>query len=331
MIERGPTESWFALIANRTPRAYLLQTEPSLLSFHVELAGAKEALKCALPKEQVPKASSTKKQVELKSGEALIFRFDVHSLCFRENNESVLVPGARVRAHFGWPTLTKTRWKKGKKEDYTPPQKAPFVAQAAEPARAAEGSAPDDTSQVKELVSAELALSQDYATPLANEAQSSGPIELSLRRGADTALPANVIVQIGLKNRSGEPQRLFFRRELLTFDIDGPIGSVRCDPAPDDRAPDRKAFLTLGAGELMTVPSRLIELCPMGAFSEPGLYRVSARLDAKESGESFGLDAFTGQLETAAFTLVRIRGGKTDPTQRMTKVTLDAALSAPAE
>jgi hypothetical protein len=53
----------------------------------------------------------------------------------------------------------------------------------------------------------------------------------------------------------------------------------------------------------------LTELCPKYTFGRPGLYLVSARLDAERDGSEFGLSAFTGRLESRREALVRIRTG----------------------
>ncbi len=57
----------------------------------------------------------------------------------------------------------------------------------------------------------------------------------------------------------------------------------------------------------------LAELCPKYTFGRPGLYVVSARLDAARDGAEFGLSAFTGRLESRKQALVRIKTGELKP------------------
>jgi hypothetical protein len=90
----------------------------------------------------------------------------------------------------------------------------------------------------------------------------------------------------------------------------GPSGRATCDPQPDQRAPDRQAFQTLRPGGNTNVTSRLIELCPKGTFSEPGLYLIHGRFDARETGETLGMDAWVGQISSKEPALVRIRTGE---------------------
>ena len=93
----------------------------------------------------------------------------------------------------------------------------------------------------------------------------------------------------------------------------GPDGIRGCDPQPDDRAPDRQAYSTLKPGAAVTVTSLLTELCPNLTFGRPGLYLVSARFDATRDGSEFGLNAFTGWLESHQQALIRIRTGDLPP------------------
>src|SRR5690606_4863414 len=103
---------------------------------------------------------------------------------------------------------------------------------------------------------------------------------------------------------------VYFRRELLSFEVMGPGGLVSCDPQPDTRAPDRQAFLRLSPGRSMTITSRLVELCPKGTFSRPGFYLVHARFDADDSGEELCLDAYVGRVASETPANVRIRTGE---------------------
>jgi hypothetical protein len=128
-----------------------------------------------------------------------------------------------------------------------------------------------------------------------------------LLRGSDAAteLTATAMVEVRAKRKT----TLYFRRELVSFTVHGPDGIRGCDPQPDDRAPDRQAYSTLGAGQSISATSLLTELCPKYTFGRPGLYLVSARLDAERDGSEFGLSAFTGRLESRREALVRIRTG----------------------
>ncbi|HYP88293.1 MAG TPA: hypothetical protein VEQ59_09065, partial [Polyangiaceae bacterium] len=117
---------------------------------------------------------------------------------------------------------------------------------------------------------------------------------------------ATVALDVRARKKSG----LYFRRELISFTVHGPDGIRGCDPQPDERSPDRQAYLTLAPGQSVAATSLLAELCPKYTFGRPGLYVVSARLDAERDGSEFGLSAFTGHLESRKEALIRIRTGE---------------------
>jgi hypothetical protein len=113
-----------------------------------------------------------------------------------------------------------------------------------------------------------------------------------------------------IKNRSGKAMRVFFRRELLVFEVMGPNGLTTCDPQPDSRAPDRQAFSSLAPGGELSATSRLIELCPDGTFGRPGMYLIHGRFVANRDGSEFGFKAYTGTVVSEEPAVVRIRKGE---------------------
>ncbi len=187
----------------------------------------------------------------------------------------------------------------------------------------------------KQLVGQTFALASSYESwsrarrKLASPPDQHADFELELTQGSDAEAERNATVTMSLKNRSSSEQRLFFRRELVSFVVIGPTGDTQvCNPVPEQRAPDRQAFMKLAVGERRVYTTRLTELCPRGSFSAPGLYRVHARFVANADGRDQGLDAFTGTVTSRAAAVLRIRTGETrlvavEPMQRTpsTKVT----------
>jgi len=96
--------------------------------------------------------------------------------------------------------------------------------------------------------------------------------------GRENEDSATVTVQ--LSNRGSRPETVYFRRELVTFEVSSVDGTATCDPGPDDRSPDRLAFTHLGPGRSLAVTSRLEEMCEKDTFARPGLYLVRARFDS---------------------------------------------------
>jgi hypothetical protein len=155
-------------------------------------------------------------------------------------------------------------------------------------------------------VASEVVLTPDLTASEAEE-DPSLPLTLKLVHGSDAATEMNTTAVVEV--RSKQKTMLYFRRELLSFTVHGPDGIHGCDPQPDERAPDRQAYTPLGAGQSISATSLLAELCPKYTFARPGLYLVTARLDANRDGSEFGLSAFTGRLESRREALVRIRTG----------------------
>jgi hypothetical protein len=166
---------------------------------------------------------------------------------------------------------------------------------------------PPPTSGVKELVATPLLLGGDYAPPPPPAPEPT--LGLDLVQGSDARNFSNVTATIKLTNHDKTLRRIYFRRELVSFQVTGPDGTVTCDPQPDERAPDRMAYTALNAGGSINVTSRLAELCPGDAFQRPGLYVIEAQLDAFATGSEHGFDAFVGKLVSSRTVVVRVRTG----------------------
>jgi len=112
-------------------------------------------------------------------------------------------------------------------------------------------------------------------------------------------------------NRGPRKQDVYFRRELVTYEVSGPDGVFQCDAQPDKRSPaDRSSVQTLRPGGKFSAVTRLIEMCPAHAFARPGLYLVHARFDAADPATDLGFNAFMGRLVSAKPALVRVRRGE---------------------
>ena len=96
------------------------------------------------------------------------------------------------------------------------------------------------------------------------------------------------------------------------------------------RSPDPQAYLNMTPGRVYTWSSRLVELCPRGTFARPGLYRIHARLDATETGEEFGLEAYVGRITTEDPVTVRIRTGESPEMARIPRMQRAEAAPEPA-
>jgi hypothetical protein len=292
---------------------------------------------CRLPEELRPARAEASYVVVLAPGHGLVEAFDPRLYCLPELGTSPLVAGARVTASFGWPPpKPKTVWKKGKRVEEELPLAPPFVAaiapkvsEVADAGADAADAAADggelqdggensngivmkDTDQsavsggVKELHGTPFELGADYAPP--PKVETNGLV-FEVTRGSDAATEANATVTVQLTNHASTPEFIYFRRELITFEVSSVDGTESCHMGPDDRAPDRQGFTHLAAGGSLTVTSRLAEMCPQDTFARPGLYLVTASFDSDWAGSAFGLNAFVGHLSADRAATVRIRTG----------------------
>jgi hypothetical protein len=237
----------------------------------------------------------------LEPGEGLVQTFDPRLYCISPNGESMLAHGQTLTAELGFtPKPPRTVWQHGKKTEVPATQVAPFIVQPAT-------LDPEHDTRVKQLVANAFEVTDEMAGGEAEE-DPSLPLQLRLVRGSDASTERTATVTVEVRAR-GQKATLYFRRELVSFTVHGPEGIRGCDPQPDDRAPDRQAYTSLGAGGSVAATGLLAELCPNLTFGRPGLYLVSARLDAERDGSEFGLRAFTGHLESRRQALVRISTG----------------------
>jgi hypothetical protein len=330
-VAQGPDEPWLLAVVNRGTEPVRVLFDLRLLSLEVtppepaatdkpKQAKAKppKPVTCKLPANARPDVPKVEFEVLLAPGDGVVDSFDPRLYCFSKKQRGLLVGGAKVAAHLGFPEKTKTLWKKGKRETVVVEQTHPFVAKRAtpvpeleklseEPARDPGPGAPSsDKDAVKELIAPAIEIATRAVTA---EPPPSEPFQLVATDGSDAVTSRQVTVAVSIINRGKEPRHLYFRREGLSFKVSGPSGVVRCEPGPDVRAPDRQSFSSVKPGGRVSAVSRLIELCPDGTFDDPGLYLIDSSFEATRTGANFGFSAYTGSIEGRAPVAVRVQQG----------------------
>ncbi|MES1175494.1 MAG: hypothetical protein ABUL62_14325 [Myxococcales bacterium] len=342
VIELGAELPWAFAVVNRGTEAALIDFDARLITLEIQpptpepktdakgnpLKAPKppKPVVCRLPARVVPGSVDAALQAKLEPGEGLVQNFDPRLYCIGKAPWP-LVKGATISARFGWAPKMKVSWRAGKREEKPGVQNEPFVAEPSE----AEGSLPkaeraegaDSERRIKELVGTPLTLAADFGVepPLPPAASAPPPgLELSIT-GSDASNEGSVTATTTITNRGKKKEQIYFRRELITYEVSGPDGVFQCDPEPDKRSPaDPSAVQTLGYGGKLSAVSRLIEMCPAKAFARPGLYLVHARFDAADPGTDLGFHAFMGRLVSRKPALVRVRDGElpfTPPTGAM--------------
>jgi hypothetical protein len=321
IVELGSELPWAFAVVNRGTEAAQVDFDARLLTLEVvppvdpkAKPSAKQKPKkpviCRLPPDIVPSAVDPALAIKLEPGEGLVENFDPRLYCL---GKTPLVEGAQVSPRFGWAPKLKVSWHHGKREEAPGKQSEPFVAEPTE----ARGSLPADGAdaaerRVKELAGTPFTLGSDFAnasTAAPEEALDPSGLALTIA-GGDASDEGAAVATATFTNRGKKKQDLYFRRELITYEVSGPDGVFQCDPEPDLRSPDRSAFQTLRPGGKFSAVSRLIEMCPAHAFARPGLYLVHARFDAVDAGTEYGLHAFMGRLVSDKPALVRVREGE---------------------
>lgn len=330
--EHGPEQPWRMTIRNTGVEPVLLTTDAKLLFFEVEVPGQKKATQCMLPEVMRQGGPAGLLKLSLEPGEVVTRHFDPRFFCFQEGEQSVLVPGAIVKPRYGWLPETKTSWQKGKRVTEVLPPAPPFAAiplsEAAPPSdeepehgsgRVGEtmeaapapalGAPTAPTRGIRLLEGNAFALGSEYVLWTSNgvDPADKEPIRVRVTRGSDSETERGVTVTVGLTNQSDSTLNLFFRRELVSFEVLGPHGSATCRVEEDLREPERQAFLRLAPGKEQSFVSRLVEMCPRGTFMDAGFYLVGATLHARYSGERFDLHAFVGEVPSMHAKPVRVR------------------------
>ncbi len=322
IVELGSELPWAFAVVNRGMEAAQVDFDARLLMLEIvpppdpkSKAKAKpkpqKPIVCRLPGDIVPNSVDPALAIKLEPGEGLVENFDPRLYCL---GKTLLVEGAVVSPRFGWAPKMKVSWHGGKREEAPGVQNEPFVAEPGE----ARGSLPangGDTTErrVKELTGTPLTLGSDFATAAhpASDEPAPDPSGLALTiTGGDATNEGATVATATFTNRGKQKQDLYFRRELITYEVSGPDGVFQCEPEPDIRSPDRTAFQTLRPGGKISAVSRLIEMCPAHTFARPGLYLVHARFDAADAGTEYGLHAFMGRLVSQKPALVRVRHGE---------------------
>jgi len=331
VMELGAELPWAFALVNRGTEAAVVDFDARLLTLEIQLPTpepeapsaknkfpkAKKPPKpvlCRLPADVIPGSVDAALAIKLEPGEGLVQNFDPRLYCLGKTPWP-LVEGAQVSARFGWPPKLKVTWKAGKREEKPGVQSEPFVAEPSEARGSLPGNGGGEPSErrIKELSGTPFTLGSNFATvpklPPGVAPPAPG-LELSIS-GNDAANEGAVTATSTFVNRGPKKQDLYFRREMVTYEVSGPDGVFHCDPQPDRRSPaDRSAVQTLRPGGKFSAVTRLIEMCPAHAFARPGLYLVHARFDAADPATDLGFNAFMGRLISAKPALVRVRRGE---------------------
>jgi len=338
ITETGPEQPWTLHLHNRGNAPIGVSADAGLLWFEVEVPGIASPRICRLPEPLWPTGMRRRSAQVLPPGERFSRRFDPRFFCFSDIVQTTLVPGAKLTPHFGWPHVAAS--KNGGKASGKPSEPArvgpAFVAWAVEeaapaPADAAEA-APEDaplngseegtegdgpsagpwqppTEGLENITGASLVLAPPYAKWSERSPAPNPTINIAMLAGTDAEDERGAVVTVGVSNGAAVPQTVVVRRELISFSVVGPDGPFECPPG-ELGPPDVASFSTLAPRASQQLVVRLLEMCPRGGFSRPGVYEVRATFHGRFSGQSVGIDAFVGEVSSPRPALVRVRSGE---------------------
>lgn len=327
ILESGPDRDWTLRVVNRSSVRVALAADIRLLSFEVRTPGALRAAQCRLPKALAPRSLLPASVVQLDPGEAHDIRFDPRLFCFAGVLQKLIIPGSQISPRFGWsqpregnpgavawPAATDGARPGWRKQELRAARRSPGH-QALQGAAFALG--PGYRSWAVRTLQRPPPGQPSAPTGSKTAGGTRGALELSpdpslrllMLQGADVADERSIELALGLENQASEPQRLFLRPEFWTLDVVGPDGPFTCKSDLALAPSSSDAFERVGVGTTRPVVLRPVEICPLGSFGRPGLYKVHATLKTSHRGTRFGLEAFVGRLETPQPALVRVHRG----------------------
>jgi len=300
----SPHEPWTMRIVNEDERPVRIPADMRLVRFSITPPGARKPIACRLPRPLRPAAFPTQRELHLAPGQAYVERLDPRLFCFGEREAGALVEGAVVRAYFGWSAdpyaVEGLAW----------PREIASLRELAAP-KVIIGPATDGGTAMRSQPGGRTPVTSSLGVGLVEtlaEIDEKAPrLALEAPRFAQASSPRDLVVRFLARNVGHRPMRVVLRARMLSFDVDGPGGPIRCEAAQAKRdATPRELFRTLAPGAAVPIAVRLDEACDNEAFRRPGLYRVAAALHADASDEARGLPAYTGLAVAPQATLVRL-------------------------
>jgi hypothetical protein len=252
-----------------------------LLSLEVRVPGRRAPLRCAPPPGVRPSSVDPERVATLAPGASMAEVVDLRWFCWSARAaEALWAPGATVSARYGFRRASARTW----------------IA-----------SSLDGVTRVGAIQSEPLAV----PTPQAPAAPATTLAALSLRAvpdRRDTGSGRSAAAVLRLENTSPDDVRVFVRPELFHFDVQGPVGALRCSLGDRLRAPLRESFARLAPRGRTSLALDLAAVCPSGTFATPGVYDVAPVFEATEDGARVGLRAVTGTIVGAPLA-VRVGAG----------------------
>ena len=279
-----------------------------------------KTVRCILPDDARP-ANDEGRDLVVPAKRSWSVSFDPLLYCFGTKERAVLVTGAVVNAHFGWPA---------------PPPK-PGAAAAAAAARARAKAPPSPATSAPPFVAAPvgaavgkvaaaknlhattvtLAESVNAGPPAsAQSSASSSSLGVTMPEALDVLRGTEISATVSVANEGDKATVVLLRSETLKLSVAGPAGTVACGSLRTVSAPIRELYATLGVKGRMSLSILLTSICPRDTFDQPGLYRVTPIFDmTNASARSIGLKTWDGMVTGRSPMLMRVRAARRPSTE----------------
>ncbi len=302
-----------------------------------------KTFECKLPAVMRPSGIAADRSLYLAPGAAYEEWVQPDLYCFAGRERAGLVAGTKVTPALGFAAAVPAATAAPKAGAPAPAPRPPFVAEPiggaesglapvkeivgevfsapsdlAPPTAAnqGQGAAPATSSEPASAASSSRAGSADEEQAAASSADGSAPfdpdagrIELSLPPSVDAYEAERVEIAVTVRNRGKRSVLTRLRRDNLTFEVQGPAGTVICGGGPVQRNIPTDLLTPLAGGASDTLVIRMVEPCPNETFAQPGLYQVRAILELRPSSAGPGVRAFSATAVAKSSTLVRVQTG----------------------
>lgn len=285
--------TWKLTIENGGELPVRIPADARLFSFELTPAATDGAVKtrkpavvkCTLPDDARP---SNDEGSELVIPPARSWSATIDPLFYCFGGRAALAAGTTVKARFGFA---------GK------PAAAPF---AVNPVGAAVGK----LAPAKTVEAAPFTLGDAPAPAAAASASddASEAVTLTVPETSDAARGFELGTVVSLRNTGERAITLLYRPELVQLRVSGPSGDVACGHRKDVASPIRELFSTVAPKGRLDLGVLITAVCPAGTFDEPGVYRITPRLDTSgASGAPLGIRSWDGVATAKTPMLLRVR------------------------
>lgn len=267
---------------------------------------------CRAPRELLPSFLGSDRWVVLKKGERVVEHFDPVLLCGASATADGLGRGAIVYPHFGTPPSA--AMKRARKPA---PPAPPFAIEPASAAatgpflRDVEAPALAIGYELSAFSPESIAAGGGPGKPFEDADERAPRLQVTAPARGDASGPNDIAIYVAAKNVGMRAMTVHLRPDDFAFTISPPYGAAAdCSPGAASRGAARDFFAPLGKGRSRSFTLWLRERCAGRTFDRPGVYAVSPRLVLRETGEEYGLTAFTAEVPASNPTRIRVRTGR---------------------